>query len=310
MSNVWKAETSRLRIFKEFVLGTEAVRDELPAKAKPLKHVSCAGVMSGPDVPFQHIDVALLTQLKIYLKAQRGVSNRTIASYLMTIQTIFSQAIKEGLLDKKHYPFGKDKIKIPKSLKIGLTKEEVENLEAAVLPKPAHAEVRDLWLISFYFAGIRAADVLQLRWEDFRDGRLYYVMNKNDKPVSLKVPGKAHAILEHYRVSNQQPGNFVFSYMNGFEDVEDPFTLKKRIAAVVKQCDRLLKLNVAPAAGITRPLSLHIARHTFATLAGDKVPIQMLQKLYRHSDIKTTIGYQSAFIHKDADDALDAVLRS
>jgi phage antirepressor YoqD-like protein len=33
-----------------------------------------------------------------------------------------------------------------------------------------------------------------------------------------------------------------------------------------------------------------------------------LQKLYRHSSITTTIGYQSNFINKKADDALDAVL--
>jgi hypothetical protein len=43
-------------------------------------------------------------------------------------------------------------------------------------------------------------------------------------------------------------------------------------------------------------------------LSGDKISIQMLQKLYRHSSITTTIGYQSSFIHKDADDALGAVL--
>jgi hypothetical protein len=34
----------------------------------------------------------------------------------------------------------------------------------------------------------------------------------------------------------------------------------------------------------------------------------MMQKLYRHSDIKTTIGYQANFIYQDADDALDAVI--
>jgi hypothetical protein len=53
---------------------------------------------------------------------------------------------------------------------------------------------------------------------------------------------------------------------------------------------------------------MHIARHTFGNISGDKIPIQMLQKLYRHSDIKTTMGYQANFIHKDADDALDAVI--
>ena len=34
----------------------------------------------------------------------------------------------------------------------------------------------------------------------------------------------------------------------------------------------------------------------------------MLQKLYRHSNLKTTINYQTNFIHKEADDALDTVV--
>lgn len=34
----------------------------------------------------------------------------------------------------------------------------------------------------------------------------------------------------------------------------------------------------------------------------------MLQKLYRHSDLKTTLNYQANFIHKDADYALDCVV--
>lgn len=53
---------------------------------------------------------------------------------------------------------------------------------------------------------------------------------------------------------------------------------------------------------------MHIARHTFGNISGDKIPIQLLQKLYRHSSITTTVGYQQNFIHKDADEALDAVL--
>jgi site-specific recombinase XerD len=72
--------------------------------------------------------------------------------------------------------------------------------------------------------------------------------------------------------------------------------------------DRLLRTEVAPAAGIQKPLTMHIARHTFGNISGDRIPIQMLQKLYRHTDIKTTIGYQANFIHKDTDEALEAVI--
>ena len=55
---------------------------------------------------------------------------------------------------------------------------------------------------------------------------------------------------------------------------------------------------------------MHIARHTFGNISGDKIPIQMLQKLYRHSHIATTIGYQANFIFKGADEALEAVIGS
>ena len=57
--------------------------------------------------------------------------------------------------------------------------------------------------------------------------------------------------------------------------------------------------------GIEKNLSNHkVARHTFGNMAGDKIDPRMLQKLYRHSNLKT-IGYQANFIHKDADDALE-----
>ncbi|SFU69510.1 Phage integrase family protein [Pustulibacterium marinum] len=59
---------------------------------------------------------------------------------------------------------------------------------------------------------------------------------------------------------------------------------------------------------IKKRLTMHIARHSFGNLSGDKIPIQMLQKLYRHSSILTTIGYQAHFMQQEADDALDSVV--
>ena len=48
--------------------------------------------------------------------------------------------------------------------------------------------------------------------------------------------------------------------------------------------------------------------HSFGNIAGESIHPLMLQKLYRHSDLKTTINYQANFIHKEADDALDSVI--
>ena len=305
--NRWKADTPRIRNFKEFVLGTDAVRGELP---KSHARTSMKGILSGEDAPFSQIDVSVLSLFRTYLKAQLRLSDRTVANYLMVIQAIFSQAIREGVSDKKYFPFGTEKIriKLPESQKIGLTREDVEKLESVELPNQPQSMARDLWLTSFYFAGMRAADVLQLKWSDFKDGRLHYIMDKNGKPGSLKVPQRATEVLKSYIELKEGRDSYVFPYLKGFEQSTDAFDLKRRISSLISQIDKLLKLRVAPASGIEGKLSLHIARHTFATLAGDKIPIQMLQKLYRHSDIKTTLGYQANFIHRDADEALDAVI--
>jgi site-specific recombinase XerD len=91
-------------------------------------------------------------------------------------------------------------------------------------------------------------------------------------------------------------------------DLKDKFETDRLIASRVGMIDKYLRTQVAKDAKITKPLSMHIARHTFGNISGDKIPVQMLQKLYRHTDIKTTIGYQANFIHKDVDEALEAVV--
>ncbi len=66
--------------------------------------------------------------------------------------------------------------------------------------------------------------------------------------------------------------------------------------------------RLPPCAEIDKKINNHIARHSFGNSAGDKVSPQMLQKLYRHSHLSTTIGYQANFIHKNADEALEAII--
>jgi integrase len=164
----------------------------------------------------------------------------------------------------------------------------------------------NVWLISFYFAGIRISDVVKLKWSDLKDDRLYYVMNKNEKPLSLKVPEKAKVILDFYRTNKKNNGGYIFPFLKDVRvnDDEDFFT-KTRNAT--KLFNKYLN-RIANQCEIDKSLSNHIARHTFGNIAGDKIHPLMLQKLYRHSDLKTTLNYQANFIHKDADTALDSVI--
>lgn len=279
-----ETEKSRLRIFKEF--------------------------LGDRDIAFPDITTSLLEKFYLHLKSERKLAERTAMNYLILIRTIYNRAINDGIADRKCYPFGEGKtpIKIPESTKVGGHKTDVEKLETIVLESSSHDHARNLWLFSFYFAGMRISDVLRLRWSDFYGDRLHYTMGKNGKTGSLKIPEKAHAILRKYECHKTHPDDLVFPDLKVLPTLNDPFEVKRRISFIVTNLDKIMRTQVRKIAKIDTKMSMHISRHTFATLAGDKIPIQMLQKLYRHSDIKTTIGYQANFINKDTDDALDAVL--
>ena len=154
--------------------------------------------LNNADIPFQSINAQLLINYKVHLKS-KGLATNTIITYLSIIQNIFNQAISDGLVDKKYFPFDNDKIalKPPRSLKVGLSSDEVKLIETLELPKNSYTNhARNIWLISFYFAGMRVSDVLRLKWADFQNDRLYYTMGKNAKSGSLKLPEKVSKILE------------------------------------------------------------------------------------------------------------------
>ena len=261
------------------------------------------------DISFKEITEPLLTKYRAYLKGTKKSSEQTVVNYLTIIQTVFNQAIGNGIVEHKYYPFGRGKIKLksPKSFKIGLSPEEVKNLEDLKLPKDSYMHhARNIWLVAFYFAGMRVSDVLRLKWADFQNERLYYSMGKNEKPGSLKIPEKALKILSEYKGRNYAH-DLVFPDLQELPDLTETYNVQRRISGVIQELNESLK-DIALKANITKKLTMHIARHTFGNISGDKIPIQMLQKLYRHTSITTTIGYQANFIHKDADDALDAVI--
>lgn len=279
--NRWNSEKSNVKHLKEFLIN---------------------------DISFSDLTIPVLERFKAHLISKNKVSERTAINNWVTVRSVFSQAIKEGACDSKHYPFGKGKLKIkfPDSKKLGLSIEEVSRIEKAVLDSEEN-HVRNLWLLSFYFAGMRVSDVLLLKWSDFHDGRLYYTMGKNNKGDSLKVSDKVLSILKQYEESKSSTSDLIFPELRMI-DIADRFETQRIISSRINSIDRILRLNIAKIAQINKPLTMHIARHSFGNISGDKIPVQMLQKLYRHSDIKTTIGYQSNFIHKDVDEALDSVV--
>ena len=260
------------------------------------------------QLAFQEIDERFLKKLMLHLKSNHGLSETSVMNVLVLIRLLFNRAIKLKIVTRELYPFGGDKIKIkfPETSKVGLNIIEVRAIEALENLTLSEVHTRNVWLFSFNFAGMRVTDVLLTKWSDIYDKRLHYRMNKNSKLLSLKIPDKVFKILDYYRKDKRYATDFVFPELKkaNLDNAKDVYN--KRKTATKKFNDNLK--SIAKKAKIDKKITMHIARHTFGNIAGDTIHPLMLQKLYRHSDLKTTLNYQANFIHKEADDALNSVV--
>ena len=273
------------------------------------------------NLSFEEIDENFLKKLKIHLAGTGTISERSIMNIYVLIRLLYNVAIRKNLIDQKFYPFGKGKIKIkhPETIKIGLDEMEIRKIKKLDLSQyPEISQARDVFLFSFYLAGIRVGDVLSMRWEDIIDNRVYYKMGKNNKTVSLKLPAQITEILSHYEKDKVSNSDYIFPHFknilknnSGKILKKDSKEISKKLYTATKTQTKKLNKNLKKLgviAKIDKKITNHIARHSFGNIAGDKISPQMLQKLYRHTHLSTTIGYQGNFIHKSADDALDSII--
>jgi integrase/recombinase XerD len=90
--------------------------------------------------------------------------------------------------------------------------------------------------------------------------------------------------------------------------LDDRYELRRKIAYAIQRLNKAM-IKLMEMIGSTKNASQHKARHSFAQRAEEKdIHPKVLQKMYRHESILTTMKYQSNFSFKKADDAIDAVL--
>ena len=263
----------------------------------------------GANSSFDKFTVTNINKYKNHLLSKEKLAERTVINHLILIRTLYNRAIREGIADANLYPFGENgiRIKFPDGQKIGLNIEEIKLLEQCELEEgTTEWNARNSFLLSFYLAGARISDVLRIKWSDLNDGRLYYKMGKNNKVGTVKITSKAERIINLYNARKNKLDTYVLPELNK-ADITDNKDIYRKITTAKSKYNRSLK-KIAKKVGITKSISCHIARHSFGNISGDKIPVQMLQKLYRHSDITTTINYQQSFMNRETDSALEAVI--
>ncbi len=278
------------------------------------------------DITFKEVTPEFVQGFVSYLNTKENERTKgrlhpnTIGKEMRIFRAVVNRAANlEGYMKAEDNPFKTYKIK-----EVPMAKERLEaaDLEAiwAVELKPMSAKwhARNAFFFSYYCAGIRAGDLLQLRWANISEGRLLYQMEKNHKIKNMLLVEPALQILEQYKQEGQSSADYIFPYLNGAAKYAKPLTQEQRDAMPVELkkelyneiwrknalINKYLK-QIAKLAGVEKPLSFHVSRHTFAQQAKRAgTDNAMLKGMLNHSSLKVTERYMGEFDTASEDAAL------
>jgi site-specific recombinase XerD len=260
------------------------------------------------DLYFEDFSVSFLRDLEAYYKKANN-SNATAKNKLRIIRSIFKEAEKEDLIDFGMNPFLK--FSMPKV--VINKKEKLDDDELRRITKLKLIEGSPLWhsrnafMFSFLNAGIRVSDLLQLRWRNIENDRLIYQMMKNKKQSSKVLVSQAKNILSCYKKDSNKPDDFIFPFFKNHFDYSDKYFLDNQISSKTAMYNDNLK-KIAHLAGISKKLSSHIARHSFAARAmNQNLSVAEISSLLEHTKLETTENYLPSLKSDAKDKALAKV---
>lgn len=183
-------------------------------------------------------------------------------------------AVRNEYIDKNPFTLvpHENRVKIRENLRTYLTEDEFNAIRNTEFEYPV---IKQAFLFECY-CGLRISDIRLLTWDNvITNGNSVIIekrIKKTRKPISLPLCQKAIELLPLR--GNKKGDDLVFD-------------LPDALITINKHVDELAK-----AAGITKKVTTHVARHTFATLLLSKnANITAIRDLLGHSNIQTTMIY-------------------
>jgi len=250
--------------------------------------------MKKDDVFLPEINYKFVVDFETFLRNhqpkdhQKPLANNGVMKHLIRLRKMTSLAIRLGWLTDN--PFKNYKMKHQRVDKEYLTERELLAIERKAFDIERLIIVRDIFVFACY-TGLAYVDVLNLKEENIVigiDGELWIktARKKTNIPVTTPILPKAKVLigkyLNHYRAISL---DHVF-----------PIFSNQKVNSYLKE--------IADICGITKNLTFHVARHTFATTVtlSNGVPIETVSKMLGHTKIATTQIYARVVEKKIGED--------
>lgn len=229
--------------------------------------------MQTTDLPLRKVDREFIYDFHRYLSVEAGCNVNTARTYLTAFKHILMLAVTQGEIPIN--PFTGYQLHSESSQRCFLMKEELRSMANELPRNDMESIVLEAFLFSC-FTGLAYADIKRITYDDVvKIGEQWHIVIRRKKTrTSVDVPLlqlPLRILQKRYSRNNNAP---IFSLPTNC------------------WCNKLIK-SIASRAGITKRVTFHTARHTFATTVtlAYGVPIEIVSRMLGHTDIKTTQIY-------------------
>lgn len=274
-----------LQVYKEHNEDLRTRIDKGVSKATFIRHQSSRNnlqrfikaTFKKDDFYLKDVNQEFITKYESFLRTKRNCNNNSTVKYIKNFGKIIKIALDNEWI--KTDPLRKVKLKLEEVDKPFLNEIELQKIIGKSLPIPRTAHVRDVFVFCC-FTGLAFVDVKSLTAKDIetgKDGEIWIKKQRHKTKqwahVLLLPPAKQ--ILEKYKTH--------------------PECIRKGVLLPVltnQKMNSYLK-EVADICGISKNLTTHCARHTFATTVtlANGISIESTSKMLGHSSIRMTQKY-------------------
>ncbi len=245
------------------------------------------------DIPVGDITAERVRKYRIWLNRFRNNQDQELSIMTQSYHLIALRGFLTYLSRRDIQSLSADKIILPKTVRQQVTflhyDEVVRMLD--VIPTDSEAGLRDRAIVELLFSsGLRVSELVNLNRDHINlKRREFMVRGKGQKDRPVFVSKKAAEHVENYLASRQDSLVPLFlSYSRNTQAANTSGDYRRLTARSIQS----MVAKYARLAGITKHVSPHTMRHSFATdLLMNGADLRAVQSMLGHSNISTTQVY-------------------
>lgn len=234
------------------------------------------------DIAFSDFQPTLLSDYEQWLK-HRNLCLNTISFYMRILRAIYYRAVTAyHFVDVK--PFCNVFTGNERTAKRAISLSEIHRLAHLHLSHHNEQFARDMFLFSFYTRGMSFVDMAHLLRSDLNNNYLVYKRRKTGQQLRIAWQKEIHEIVLRWAALDN-------IHLLGILDTNDPRSIRQQLHSRQTSINNTLK-RIGMNCGLKGPLTLYVARHTWATAARDMdVPVSIISEALGHNSERTTQVY-------------------